>query len=207
MIGVVQALKSHRRARARIPAELLHYLDEPILASGWYPEDDYHVLLQLLADLTPAAAVGGDVWKFFGKVGAQRDIAGDQRAVHERSRTSAAGLYKRFAERGSEGIGGIFLRATKLWALYHDTGTFTALRSRDDPSVVVLRLTGFRFPSRGVVELQQGYMVEYIRLLGHTVEGRIRRASGADGGLYEWEYRCARTPENLESLALLPQEE
>ena len=205
LLPIVQALKSHPAARARVPPELCHYLDTPILASGWYPEDDYHALLQLLAGLVPPEMTGGEeAWAFFGKVAAQRDIAGNQDSVDADSRTPVAGVYKDFADTGKDGVVGLFLRARKLWSLYHDTGQYSLTRSHDDPHSVIIRLTEFRFPARGIVELQMAYVLEFARLVGHPLEGRIRRASSADGGLYEWEYRCAPTDENAASLARLP---
>jgi hypothetical protein len=208
MLAVVRALKANERAQALVPATLLHYLTDPILPSGWYPERDYDVLIDALARSVDPAAVGGNAWLAFGRIGAQRDIAGMQEKVPPESRTEIAGVYRKLGDGVPGDIVGMFARLTKLWSMYHDSGTISVGRHASDEAVVVSRLTDFRFPSRGPAELQTGYSVEFARLLGIKLEGKLSRLKTDGEPHCEWHYRVQATPENLAmvaSLELLPE--
>jgi hypothetical protein len=201
LLAVVKAIKVNPRARAQVPAHIEHYLQEPILVTGWYPERDYHALITLLASTIDPKQVGGDVWAYFGSTAAQRDVGGDQQAVPERSRLDTAGVYRNFRDVAESDVPGLFLRMTKIWTLYHDSGKMEYMRHREKPEVVVVRLSEFSFPVHGLAGLQAAYMIEYGRLSGFTLRG-MRTAPTANG--CEWHYELVGDAELLRSMDRLP---
>lgn len=204
LIAVVKGIKSNPRAEAKVPASLAHYLNDPVLLSAWYPERDYNALLALLAASIDAKAVGGDVWAFLGRVAAQRDIGGEQDNIPRRSRTESAGIYRKFRDVDVDDIAGLFLRASKVWTLYHDTGRVVYARHPERPDVVVERLVDFHFPLRGMADLQTAYMVELARLSGIELEGSLLRYSSDPSVGCEWTFRVPNDPEKLRSIERLP---
>jgi hypothetical protein len=200
VIPLVAALKVHPDVRERLPAHLLRYLDEPLLASAWYPERDYLALLEVLALKMDPATVGGNVWTFLGRAAAQRDLAGDQDSVPPPSRTASSGLYRQFVKAEPTDAPAFFLRATKLWQLYHDTGTLDVLR-RDAGAVVVLRLSGYAFAFRGLVDIQTAYWLEFARLSGLKMEGRAVANARSDST--DWEFSLEPSPGAAEWIATL----
>jgi len=185
LIPLVAALKVHPSVREKLAPELHRYLDEPLLASVWYPERDYLVLLEVLAGTMDPVTVGGNVWTFLGRGAAQRDLAGDQGSIPPPSRTASSGLYRQFVKAEPASAPAFFLRATKLWQLYHDTGTVDVLRSAGS-EVVVLRLTGYQFAFRGLVEMQTAYWLEFAQLSGLKMEGRVVSTGRSD--YTDWEF-------------------
>jgi hypothetical protein len=201
LLAVVKGIKANPHARAQVSAHLVHYLQEPILVTGWYPERDYNALITLLASNIDPKQVGGDVWAYFGSTAAQRDVGGDQHAVPERSRLGTAGVYRNFRDVAASDVPGLFLRMTKIWTLYHDSGKMEYMRHRDKPEVGVVRLSEFAFPVHGLAGLQAAYMVEYGRLSGFTLRG-LRTAPASNG--CEWHYELVGGAELLRSMDRLP---
>ena len=200
LLHVVKAIKANPKARAAVPSSLLKYLEEPILISDWYSEVDYEVLLEILAESIPRAAIGVDVWTFFGQHSAQRDLAG----LYPGATGTEAGIYRRFMEGGKGDPASLFRRAATLWSVYHDTGRMSVWLSPRSDACVLVRLHDFRFPVRGMIQLQAAYFVEFGRLAGLQIRSRITRTT-MDGDPYcEWEYTVEHTPENVASLATLP---
>jgi hypothetical protein len=185
LIPLVAGLKVHPDIREKLPPRLRRYLDEPLLPSGWYPEEDYVGLLEVLASKMDPATVGGNVWSFLGRAAAMRDLAGDQDSTPPPSRTPSSGLYRQFVKMEPTNPPEFFLRARKLWQLYHDTGTLD-LHRRTGTDVVVLRLSGYDFAFRGLVESQTAYFLEFARLSGLKMEGRS--VPGAKGAFTDWEF-------------------
>jgi hypothetical protein len=200
VVAIVKGIKANLRARAQVPADLISYMQVPILATAWYPERDYNTLITLLAASIDAKAIGGDVWAYFGRTGAQRDIGGDQRDVPERSRLENAGVYRNFRDIAKYDVAGLFLRITKVWSLYHDTGTMLYMRHHENSSVVVVRLQDFTFAVKGMADLQTAYMAEYAKLTGISMQGQCVAYSGS---ACEWHYELARHPEQEHSMARL----
>jgi hypothetical protein len=200
-VAVVKGIKANLNARMRVPAHLASYLQEPILATAWYPERDYHALVTLLASSVDPKQTGGDVWAYFGRTGAQRDIAGDQRGVPERSRLENAGVYRNYRDVAEYDVCGLFLRMTKVWTLYHDTGRLVYMRHRERPNVVTVRLHDFAFPVQGLADLQMAYMVEYAKLSGFSLKGERVSFSA---NVCEWQYELTSHPELAQSMTRLP---
>jgi hypothetical protein len=185
LIPLVAGLKALPGVRDELPPHLHRYLDEPVLPSGWYPERDYVELLETFAARTDAATTGGNVWAFIGRAAAQWDLAGDRESVAPPSRTGSSGLYRQFVKADPTDAPSFFLRAKKLWQLYRDTGALEVFRRGEGP-VVVLRLSGYQFPFRGLVEVQTAYFLEFARLSGLKMDGRAVPPSKNDAT--DWEF-------------------
>jgi hypothetical protein len=201
LVPVIKGIKANARARVRVPAHLASYMEVAILATGWYPERDYNALIMLLATSIDAKQVGGDVWVYFGRTAAQRDIGGDQRAVPEASRLENVGVYRNYRDIAEYDVSGLFTRMTKVWSLYHDSGRLVHMRHREKANVVVVRLHDFAFPVQGMADLQMAYMVEYAKLTGVSMKGE--QASHSLSGC-EWHYELASHPELESSMARVP---
>ena len=76
LVGVVKALRAQgNRARELTPTRLKGYFDARILAASWYPETDFRDLLLLLGRIV-APSIKGNVWRWIGYMGAERDFKG-----------------------------------------------------------------------------------------------------------------------------------
>jgi uncharacterized protein (TIGR02265 family) len=72
---VVAMRGMHKQGAVVVPEHLEHYLKDDVLVSNWYPEADFRDLM-LIVGRAIAPTVPGSVWRFLGKQGATRDIAG-----------------------------------------------------------------------------------------------------------------------------------
>jgi hypothetical protein len=99
---------------------------------------------------------------------------------------------------------GLFLRASKLWQLYHDSGAITYARSPLSECTVIGRLMGFRFANRGGLALQTEYMIEFGRMAGIRLRARLVRST-FDGSTHcEWHYTLEPSAQNVAALSALP---
>ncbi|HVW29443.1 MAG TPA: hypothetical protein VHC69_28955 [Polyangiaceae bacterium] len=201
VLPVVLALKEHPDCRKLVPQHLWKYFDEHILVSGWYPERDYWVLIAALVKTIDPATVGGDVWRYFARFSAQRDIAG-QASKAGPAGNAPVGVYRQFAS--VEDPAAFFLRATRLWQQYHDTGRMEIVGGRTWTNCVVMRLMGFVIPIEGFVQLQGYYLEEYGRLVGLELDATVVRSTARKDPYCEWEHRLARTPQTEAYVASLP---
>lgn len=206
VIPLLAAIKARPALVASLPDHLQTYLEMPILPSGWYPEDDYHDLITTLARaVTPEVPDDLDVWHVFGVLGARRDVAGNEQDVPEDSRVKSVGIYRRFSPGAGADLSDLFLRLQKLWTLYHDSGEMRIVYDTNWGPKVRAELKDFGFPERGVLQLQISYAVEYAKLGGFEIQGRIVAYGGrSDTALHIWEYQVADTPGNLAALERLP---
>lgn len=202
LVQVVKGIQGNSKARLSVPEAQRGYLADKIMPSGWYPERDYNVLITLLAATIDRTNVP-DVWAFFGRAAARRDVAGDQEAIPVRSRTENAGIYRNFRGDQSSDIAGLCLRMAKMWSLYHDTGRLTFSRHPRKSALLVARLEDFQFPVRGLAELQTAFTVEFARLSGVELQGSLESFAEAQPGASEWNYQLLPTAANLASVATL----
>ncbi|MBM4363644.1 MAG: hypothetical protein FJ104_13260 [Deltaproteobacteria bacterium] len=206
---VLQALRSLPEPRGLLPKDLWHYLDGAILATGWYPERHHTQLIEALArspEVTRLAERSGaaSVWQYFGRVAAQRDLAGDQDSLPPSTRTGGRGVYRGLLKPASDPEQ-VFARVRKLWSLYHDTGEIVVERVRDDDQTVVLSFRGYRFGGAGVEELQLAYVEQFLRLSGLAVVGSIRSSTARGDRRSEWALRLDPSPALTRFLAALPE--
>jgi len=187
------ALKQHPDREKLVPRNLWKYFEAPMLVSGWYPERDYWVLIEALVKTMDPASVGGDVWRYFAKFSAQRDIGGQQVRATAGDNSNHKGVYRHFANGSALDPEGFFLRATRLWGQYHDTGRLDIVGGRRETNGVVMRLVGFVIPIEGFVRLQGYYLEEYGRLIGIEIASTVTRSTATGDAFCEWEHRLART--------------
>lgn len=200
---VVTALKAHPRGPRAVPPALRDYLTRRMVATEWYPQADLDVLMQCLADVLERDGMR-DVWDYFGRTAAQRDLKGSQSAIPEERRVKTAGLYRPFA--GEElTIATLFHRLGVLWTLYHDAGRVLAWRAASDECRAIVRLMDYDLSDPKLARMHLAYSCEYGRILGINISGRVVRTTSEGAPFNEWEYSCEPTRQNIESLALLPQ--
>jgi hypothetical protein len=204
VLPVVAALKLQPGWRRVVPRELWSYFDEPLLLSAWYPERDYWVLIAALARTIEAAAVGGDVWRYFAKFSAQRDIGGQGVDTLAELDSGKAGVYRNYAAVNASDPERFFRRATQLWGQYHDTGRMEIAGAHPHENAVVMRLIDFVIPIEGFVLLQGYYLEEYGRMIGIEISSLVTRSTASNHPFCEWEHRLRRTPATEAYVASLP---
>jgi hypothetical protein len=203
VLPVILALKQDPKARKLVPPHLLlKYFDEHLLVSGWYPERDYWVLVDTLVKTIDPATVGGDVWRYFAKFSAQRDI-GSPNANASTDRAERA-IYRSFATVNAADPEDFFRRATRLWSQYHDTGRMEIAGARAETNSVILRLMGFIIPIEGFVRLQGYYLEEYGRLVGLDVTSAVTRSTARGDSFCEWELQLVQRQGTESFVASLP---
>lgn len=108
----VKALRSvPERAREVLPARLhARYLEERILVSSWYPEEEALALLKAYAALAPG--LGARPYATIGRMGA---------AQHARD------FYRHLVD--ARDMDRVFENADGLWRSFHDTGTIRGRRT------------------------------------------------------------------------------
>ena len=184
--AVVAGLRPNRdRVRSRITPQLQRYFDEPILASSWYPFEDYAALTDLLASTVDRTFVPGDPYEFFGRALAQRDIGGSQERVPEKQRTATAGVYRNTVLAG-QGVAGQIRRVLGIRKHYFTASSYEAKRTDDR----TLRIRGVEFPvvsSSNCVSVT-GFLDEAFSMLGL---GHVRKLACTAAGDAEcvWELR------------------
>jgi hypothetical protein len=205
VLPVVAALKAHPDRQRLVPERLRKYFDEHIVASSWYPERDYFVLIEALVKTIDPKSVGGDVWRFFARYSVRGDVGGKD--VPGAGKSATKGVYRGFASVGPDEPERFFRLATGLWRQYHDSGTMQILGGRAKTNSVVARLVGFQIPIQGFVQLQGYYVEEFGRMIGLDVTSNVTRSTARGEPFCEWEYRLGRTPVTeafVASLAALP---
>jgi hypothetical protein len=173
------------RVRSQIGPHLMRYLDEPILASAWYPFDDYHALLNILASLVDPKVVPGDPYVFFGRAAAQRDIGGSQDRIPEKQRAASAGVYRNAVMAG-QGVAGQIRRVLAVRKQYFSSSTFVAKRTGE--RTFRAQLVDFPVVSSSVCAVITGFLDEALSMLGL---GRVSLLTCKAGGGSEcaWELR------------------
>ena len=204
MLPIVAALKQRPDCRGLVPRELWKYFDEPLLTSAWYPERDYWVLLSALVKTIDPQTVGGNVWRYFAKYSARRDIGGVDVNTDGPLKSASSGVYRNFAMIDASDPAHFFRRGVQLWSQYHDTGYMRILGGRRALNAVVVQLTEFVIPIAGFVELQGYFLEEYAALVGIQVASVVTRNTASGDAYCEWEYRLGRSPQTEAFVASLP---
>jgi hypothetical protein len=201
VLPVIKQLKAHPDREKFVPESLWKYFDDHLLVSGWYPEQDYFVLLQALVKTIDPKTVGGDVWRYFAKFSVQHDIAG---VDDTGDATDAKGVYRNFASTAFADPEQLFKRAVRLWSQYHVTSTMQIVGGRARTNSVIVQLAGFSIPIEGFVRLQGYYLEEFGRVLGVAIESKVTKSTARGQPLCEWDYVVARTPTSEAYVASLP---
>jgi hypothetical protein len=176
--GFVRFLRANRaRALETLKPELHRYLDERILQSSWYPEEDFLALLHAHARILDAPAT--KVYEMMGAVGARYDLTG---------------VYKNLLRPNDPG--GTLANGAVVWRNYHDTGDIESKLL--GPRRVHVDVLGYPFRDREFCRLNTGYFEEALKLSG-AVSVHIRHimctARGDDH--CAWDARWAMPGEPL----------
>lgn len=107
MTQVVKYLRSRREeGRAAVPDRLGHYLQARILATSWYPEEDYIDLMRGVVAILPPGPNPG--------------ISGFEHASRDTADAYFEGPYSVLVRQGQPGA--TLKNLESLWRLRHDTG-------------------------------------------------------------------------------------
>ena len=146
MLGAVKALRLRKdESRALLPWELRHYLEDRVLVSSWYPEEDLLCLLKALDKILPDQ--GMDVYEFMGLMSARADLSG---------------VYSNMFRPGDP-VGSL-KRCSVIWQSHHDTGKLEVVVSSQERAVV--QLSGFGLPSNELCRTIKGWIRELITMAG-----------------------------------------
>ncbi len=148
-ISLINAVKTLRlkkdAARAVLPEHLHKYLEERVLVSSWYPEEDLLAILRALAKILPDP--GMDIYEFMGRILA---------------RTNLEGAYALLL---CEGDPAATLRRTAItWEHYHDTGKEVVVESGDNHAAI--EISDHDTPSRESCGTVKGYIHEKVAMAG-----------------------------------------
>jgi hypothetical protein len=145
VLNLVKALRLDKeRAFAVLPKRLHHYLEERILVSTWYPEEDQLGLIQAMGALMPA---GAEPWVMMGR---------------STGHSNLTGLYKHLLQPDNPERTLAFVSV--FWRNAHDTGEMTA--AQEAPGRAVVRLRGYALPSREMCGIIRGYLSEIVAMSG-----------------------------------------
>jgi hypothetical protein len=146
LIRAVKALRANKdAARKALPERLHNYLEERILVSSWYPEEDALEILRAIAKITPDP--GMDIFEFMGRVSARADLEG---------------VYAPLLRQGDPRT--TLRRTAVTWEHYHDTGKEKLVESGENR--IVVDITGYDHPSREVCRTTKGWLQELITMAG-----------------------------------------
>jgi len=146
ILNAVKALRMKKdESRANLSRELHHYLEDRVLISSWYPEEDLLGLLKALVKILPDP--GMDVYEFMGLMSARTDLSG---------------VYSNMFRPGDPA--GSLKRGSVIWQSHHDTGKLEIVVASQESAV--LRLAGFALPSREICGTIKGWIREHITTAG-----------------------------------------
>jgi len=160
ILQIVKVLRQNReRVRALLPPPLHKYLDDRILPSTWYPNEDHIALLRALAALLPATP---DPWTTIGRGSAFADLSG---------------LYRNYLRKGDPLQTMRVLEAA--WRSAHDTGTLSI--TPDGPTAAIIVLRDFELRLREYCRLLGGYQMEAATLSGASDVRNVHLSCCANG--------------------------
>ena len=146
MINAIKVLRLKKDEVRKLLPERLHvYLEERVMPSSWYPEEDHWELLRALAKVLPDP--GMDVYEYMGLISARADLGG---------------VYAHLIREGDPAT--TLRRATFTWGLYHDTGKKEVVEFGDD--YVVSEISGFENSSRESCSTVKGWNAELAKMAG-----------------------------------------
>lgn len=169
LIGAVKFLRRNREAaRAALAPALHHYLEERVLPTSWYPEEDLVALLRAMAPLLGDAP--GNAYELMGRATLREHLDGVYERLLKGDRLTLA------------------RRVSTLWQMQHDSGRLTLTGT--GPETARYELEGYGHPSREMCATIQGYLHEALVAAGFgSVEIRKSRCTLDGDPRCEWE--CA----------------
>jgi len=163
-IAVINAIKVLRgnkdAARKALPVHLHRYLEERLMVSSWYPEEDHLAIIRALAKVIPDP--GMDRFEFMGRISARADLGG---------------VYAHLIREGDPAA--TLRRTTITWGLYHDTGKQEVVESGDN--YIVTEISGFETPSRESCGTVKGWNAELAVMAGGKNVMAVHKECVLDG--------------------------
>lgn len=168
IVSLVKVLRANKEAAANLlPASHQHFLQDRILVSAWYDEEDYKILLVTVGEIL-RPLVRGDVYEFMGEQGANSDFTTVYQAVVRKNDPS--GTVRHFG---------------MIWSMYRDTGRLE-IRRIDETHARVL-LHDYPNASPETCATLTGYYRALLRLSGASVVAvRLEILRAASQGPTEW---------------------
>jgi hypothetical protein len=146
LVETVKFLRRHKdAARAALPANLHHYLEERVLIGSWYPEADLVPMLRAVA-----------------QIAGQSETTFLEAAGRIAARGHAEGLYSHLVN--SADPESMPRKAHALWSSQHDSGRFEC--RIDGPAQCTFTLRDFGLPSREMCMVTRGYVLEVLTMIG-----------------------------------------
>jgi hypothetical protein len=145
LIGAVKFLRRHKeQARRALAAPLHHYLEERILPTSWYPEEDLVALVRAMAPLF--GELSADAFEQMGRAAVREHMEGVYEHLLKGDRLTLA------------------RRVSALWQTQHDTGRLSLVptgrgRARYE-------LADYGHPSREMCATIRGYLLEALERSG-----------------------------------------
>lgn len=172
IVLLVKALRAQRDRAAEVLAPRLRaYLEERVLVSSWYPEEDYVELLRGLRKIMHE----GDprAYEAMGAVSARVDLTG---------------LYKHQLHEGDPAK--TLRRGVQVWPSYHDTGRME-LSLQDEPGSTrraTLDLAGYAMACEETCRVNTGWIHTQLSMAGaRDVEVVHTRCAGKGEAVCRWE--------------------
>lgn len=171
ILGAAEVIRMYRGLGRKLTPRALHkpYLDERILLTAWYPEEDNLALTAVLTKLFKESATpdhlrpapGLDVWEHVGRLGSQRYFSSfpELEGSHQ-------GTYRALVS-GSDPERNLHERFRSFWRFRHDTGDVET--TKEGPNHARVALSNFALVS-----------AEYCRAITGTIWG-FMHYSGAEG--------------------------
>lgn len=170
LVHFVKALRHYREESERVLPERLHrYLDQKILVSEWYPDDEFIELIAAMAKVLPAAARRDDLWEWIGAQGAEANLGRGVYAALVRPNDPIRTLQ----------------RYPAIWRMHHDSGeakvrVISERRVELEVRHHLLRHEGFR-------RLQSGYSGKIAELAGAGAPTVSLRTEGSPVRVAIWD--------------------
>jgi hypothetical protein len=157
LLSLVKFLRKNReRAQGVLTEGLVHYLDERVQPSSWYPEEDLLGLLRGMLALVPVPR--DEMLEQVGRGAAREHLEG---------------VYGHLKPEDGDPEG-LARRSVALWASQHDSGRFRV--DRDAPGRATFVVRDFALPSPEMCGILGGYFGECLRLIGARDVGVAKRA-------------------------------
>jgi hypothetical protein len=167
-IGAVKLLRRHRdAARAALAPALHHYLEERVLPTSWYPEEDLVALLRAMVPLL--GDIGGDPFELMGRAAVREHMEGVYEHLLRGDRLTLA------------------RRVSALWQTQHDSGRLTL--ALQGPGRARYELEGYAHPSREMCATLRGYVLEALLASGF-VDTRITEVACVLDGAERCAWDC-----------------
>ena len=170
IVGIVRALRTFREQASRLlTPQLLHYLDDRIVPTSWYAEDDYLALMEAFMRINHKAS-----WEGVGAIAA---------------REALSTVYRNVIVEGD--VPETARRMRVNWRNYHDTGELSV---ENEPNLVRVPVRDYCMVSTPLCRLNQGYFAALLEL-SHAVITDQRKvhctARGDAACIWEFGWRAS----------------